>query len=138
MPEYYLRKELGQAPEALFSRVGFSGDHSRTIALVQAGSYQIGAVNYVVWDTELAEGKIDPKKVQVIWETPTYPDYQWTIRGDVNKTFGDGFQAKVTKALLDMKDPKLLEAFPRESFVPASNADYQPIEDIAKSIDLAE
>ncbi len=138
MPEYYLRKELGQAPEDLFSRVGFSGDHSRTIALVQAGSYQIGAVNYVVWDTELAEGKIDPKKVQVIWETPTYPDYQWTIRGDVNKTFGEGFQAKVKQALLDMKDPKLLEAFPRESFVPASNADYQPIEDIAKSIDLAE
>ncbi|MYM63334.1 putative selenate ABC transporter substrate-binding protein [Pseudomaricurvus sp. HS19] len=136
MPEFYLREQFGMAPEKLFSRVGFSGDHSRTIAQVQAGAYQVGAVNYAVWESELAAGKIDTDKVQVIWTTPTYPDYQWSIRGDVDKRFGAGFQDKVRAALLDMKDPELLASFPRQSFVPASNDDYDPIEETAKAIDL--
>ncbi len=136
MPEFYLREQFAMAPEKLFSRVGFSGDHSRTIAQVQAGAYQVGAVNYAVWESELAAGKIDTDKVQVIWTTPTYPDYQWSIRGDVDQRFGDGFQGKVRAALLAMKDPGLLASFPRQSFVPASNADYAPIEETAKAIDL--
>ncbi|MBA55921.1 MAG: putative selenate ABC transporter substrate-binding protein [Pseudomonadales bacterium] len=136
MPEFYLREHFKAAPEAVFSRVGFSGDHSRTIAQVQAGAYQVGAVNYSVWDSELAAGKIDLSKVQVIWTTPTYPDYQWTVRGDVDQHFGNGFKSKVREALLNMKDPDLLASFPRQSFVPASNADYAPIEATAKAIGL--
>jgi len=136
MPEYYIRKRFGKAPEKVFSRVGFSGDHSRTIALVQSGAYQIGAVNFKVWENELKAGNVDPKKVKVIWKTPPYPDYQWTIRGDVEKKFGKGFMAKVKQALLAIDDPKLLKAFPRSKFVPASNADYKPILDVGRSIGL--
>ena len=35
-----------------------------------------------------------------------------------------------------MKDPGLLASFPRKSFIPASNSDYQPIVDVAKKIKL--
>ena len=136
MPEFHIRKELGDAPEKVFSRVGFSGDHSRTIALVQSGAYEVGATNYAVWDNEVKAGTVDPSKVRIIWKTPTYPDYQWTIRGDVSKKFGDGFKEKVTQALLGMDDKDLLASFPRKSFVPASNDDYQPIVDTGKSIGL--
>lgn len=136
MPEFYLREQFGAAPEAIFERVGFSGDHSRTIAQVQSGAYQIGAVNYAVWEKELEEGKIDTDKVRVIWTTPTYPDYQWTIRGDVDARFGAGFKDRVRDALLGMDDPDLLASFPRERFVPAGNDDYAPIEATAKAIGL--
>ncbi|MFD2231657.1 putative selenate ABC transporter substrate-binding protein [Alkalimarinus sediminis] len=136
MPEFYLREHFKQSPNELFKSVGFSGDHSRTIALVQSGAYQLGAVNYKVWDKGLADGKIDTSKVSIIWETPNYPDYQWTIRGDVDAKWGQGFSQKVKQALLDIKDPEILNAFPREGFVPASNSDYQPILDTAKSIGI--
>jgi phosphonate transport system substrate-binding protein len=136
MPEYYIRNELGGSPDNVFSKVGFSGNHSKTIALVQSGAYQVGAVNFQVWIDELKDGKIDESKVSVIWKTPPYPDYQWSIRGDVDKTFGVGFTERVTKALLSMSDPDLLASFPRSSFIPASNADYQPILDVAKQIKL--
>lgn len=136
MPEYHVRKEFRKAPDEVFGRVGFSGDHSRTISLVQSGSYQVGAVNFQVWKKEVDAGVVDPQAVRVIWETPPYPDYQWTIRGDVNERFGDGFKAKVVEALLSMSDPSLLEAFPRSAFVPASNDDYKPIEETAKKIGL--
>lgn len=136
MPEFYLRERFGAAPDEVFARVGFSGDHSRTIAQVQAGAYEVGAVNYAVWEKELEEGKIDTSKVSVIWTTPTYPDYQWTVRGDVDTHFGPGFKTKLRSALLEMTAPDLLASFPRQGFVPASNDDYSPIEETAKAIGL--
>jgi len=48
---------------------------------------------------------------------------------------GDPLEA-VREALLAMDDPALLESFPRESFVPADNDDYQPIEATARAIGL--
>ncbi|WP_198650336.1 putative selenate ABC transporter substrate-binding protein [Oceanimonas marisflavi] len=136
MPEFFLRQHFEQAPEDLFSRVGFSGDHNRTISLVQSGAYEVGAVNYAVWDAELEKGNIDESKVSVIWTSPEYPDYQWSIRGDVNARFGDGFKEKVKQALLEMKDPELLAAFPRSGFVDATNDDYAPIRDTAVAIGI--
>jgi phosphonate transport system substrate-binding protein len=138
MPEFFVRKHLQKSPAKAFRRVGFSGDHSRTIALVQSGAYQVGAVNFQVWKKQLAAGKIDTTKVSVIWETPQYPDYNWTIRGDVERKFGAGFVAKVKTTLLNMKDPDILKTFPRLSFIPASNADYQPIVDVGREIGLIE
>ena len=41
MPEYYIRKAFGRTPQNIFKRVGFSGNHSRTVALVQSGAYQV-------------------------------------------------------------------------------------------------
>lgn len=136
MPQFFIEQNLKKAPEEVFKRVGFSGDHSRTIAQVQSGVYQVGAVNYKVWDSELKAGKIDTDKVKIIWKTPAYPDYQWTIRSDVESNYGEGFTQKVQAALLNMKDPDLLNSFPRSSFIEASNDDYQPIEDVAKQIGL--
>jgi phosphonate transport system substrate-binding protein len=136
MPEFFVREYFKSAPEEVFSRVGFSGDHSRTIAQVQSGAYQVGAVNYKVWESELAAGTIDLEKVDIIWKTPTYPDYQWTVRGDVDENFGENMVERIKTALLNMKDPDLLASFPRSSFIEASNTDYLPIEKTAKSIGL--
>ncbi len=136
MPQFFIERNLGKKAEEVFSRIGFSGDHSRTITQVQAGAYQVGAVNYKVWETALENGTVDLDKVNVIWQSPAYPDYQWTVREGVDKVFGDGFEAKVEAALISMKDPELLKSFPRQSFVPAENADYEPIENVAKAIGL--
>ncbi|MCP4337864.1 MAG: putative selenate ABC transporter substrate-binding protein [Desulfobulbaceae bacterium] len=136
MPEYYIREQLGKAPKEIFAKVGFSGDHSKTIALVQAGSYLVGAVNFKVWEKELAEGSIDTTKVSVVWQTPEYPDYNWTVRGDVDKVYGEGAVDKIQKALVSITDPELLGAFPRKSFIPADNSMYQPILDTGKAIGI--
>lgn len=136
MPEFHIRKAFGKTPQKVFSRVGFSGNHSRTVALVQSGAYEVGATNFKVWKKGLANGTIDPKKVRVIWKTPGYPDYNWSIRGDVDQAFGSGFAKKVQSALLSMNDPDLLKSFPRESFIPAQNSDYAPIENTAKEVGL--
>ncbi len=136
MPEFHVRQNFAMAPDEVFAKVGFSGNHAKTIALVQSGAYQVGAVNFKVWENGLKSGKIDPAKVSIIWKTPPYPDYQWTIRGDVDERWKPGLKQRVREVLLGMKDPDLLASFPRKSFIPAENADYQPILDVAKQIKL--
>jgi phosphonate transport system substrate-binding protein len=136
MPEYYIRKNLGKGPDEVFSRVGFSGDHSRTLQLVQSGAYQLGAMDYTVYEVEKKGGKVDGSKVVVIWETPAFPDYQFTIRGDVDNTFGAGFKEKVKQAILGLEDKEILGFFARSKFIPCSNGQYKPIEDVAAAAGL--
>lgn len=136
VPEFYLRERFGQAPDEVFERVGFSGNHSRTLRLVESGSYEVGAINHAVWQRELDAGNIDTDAVKVIWKTPTYPNYQWSIRGDADERFGEGFTDRVKAALLALDDPALLERFPRSAFVPAQNSDYESIKQTAQAVGL--
>jgi len=137
MPEFFIRKAFGgRSPEEIFSRVGFSGDHSRTIQLVQSGAYEVGVVDYSVWELDGKAGKIDTSQVAVIWESPSFQDYQWTVRGDVDRVYGAGFKEKLRAALLAVDDPQILGQFARSKFIPAKNSDYQAIEDVAKATNL--
>jgi len=137
MPEYFIRKHFaGKQPDEIFSRIGFSGDHSRTLQLVQSGAYQVGVMDYTVYETEKKAGRVDENRVSVIWESPTFPDYQFTIRGDVDKQFGPGFKEKVRQAIVSLDDPEILGYFARSKFIPASNAQYAPIEEVAAATKL--
>ena len=138
MPEYFIRRHFGKPPAEVFERVGFSGDHSKTLALVQSGAYQAGALNYKVWEKEMAAGIVDTSKVRVIWRTPTYPDYNWSIRGDVDSRYGEGFTDRVRQALLGMEDRALLDSFPRAAFIPADNTMYEPILETGRTIGILE
>ncbi|WOI58354.1 putative selenate ABC transporter substrate-binding protein [Palleronia sp. LCG004] len=138
MPEFWIREETGQSPRELFSRVGFSGDHSQTLRLVASGAWDVGALNYAVYDKAVEDGAPEIDTTTVIWRTPPYPDYNWTIRGDLDERFGEGFSERLTDAILELEDPEILAAFPRSGFVPASNADYAPIEETARALDLIE
>ncbi len=136
MPQFYIEQAFKDKPTHVFKRVGFSGNHSKTISLVESGAYEVGAVNFKVWDNAVKNNKVNLEKVTVIWKTPAYPDYQWTIRGDADSVWGEGFTDKVKATLLDLKDSELLAKFPRSGFIEAQNSDYQVILDTAKSIGL--
>ncbi len=131
-PEHFIRQAFGKSPDEIFPTVGFSGDHSRTAQLVQSGAFQVGAVDHLTFDREVAAGKVDPKQVVIIWETPPFPDYHWVVRGDVDAMFGAGFKEKLRAAILAIDDPKLLSVMDRKKFIPAKNSDYKVIEDVGR------
>ncbi|WP_294966031.1 putative selenate ABC transporter substrate-binding protein [Sulfurimonas sp.] len=136
MPEFFIREHLNKAPSKVFSKVGYSGNHTKTISLVQSGAYEVGAVNYKVWDAGIKAGTIDTSKVKIIWTTPTYPDYQFTVHGDLDDTYGKGFTAKLKATILNLKDKAILESFNRSGFIEAKNSDYAPILSVGKSTGL--
>ncbi len=136
MPEFYIRKQFGRSPDAVFSRVGFSGDHTRTLQLVQSGAFEVGAMDYTVFDLERRAGRVDDAQVGVIWETPPFPDYNWTLRGDAEARFGAGFKERLRAALVECRDPAILQPFGRTGFIPAANAQYDPVEQVALATEL--
>jgi ABC-type phosphate/phosphonate transport system substrate-binding protein len=73
MPEYFIRKETGKSPAEFFgAEMSFSGSHDKTAALVQAGTFEAGAVDYVAFDGFVKEKKVDPEIVTIVWVTPDY------------------------------------------------------------------
>ena len=103
---------------------------------MQSGAFEVGVLDFTVWELDRKAGKVDPAQVIVIWETPTYPDYQWTVRGDVDEVYGAGFKEKLRAALLAIDDPAILDQFARSKFIPAKNSDYVPIEEVGKVTNL--
>ena len=131
-PEHFIRQATGKTPEQVFSRVGFSGDHSKTIELVQSGAYQVGAVDRLVYENAVKNGKVDPKTLSVIWTTPPFPDYNWSVRGDLDTSFGAGFKDKLIAAILAVDDAKMLAIFDRTKFIPTKNENYKVIEEVGR------
>lgn len=137
MPAFFILENTGQGPLKFFSQsVGFSGAHDKTAQQVQNGTYQVGALNYSTYDRLVAEKKIDPEKCRIIWETPTYADYNFTAHGKLDEKFGAGFTDKLQKALLECKDPAVFKAFDRKEFIKVDNATFQGIENVVKTVKL--
>jgi phosphonate transport system substrate-binding protein len=134
MPEYFIRKESGQDPQSLFSDVGFSGNHSATLAAVNTGAFELGALNYRVYDEASPE---DRSNTQVIWKTPPYADYNLTARADLDRMFGKGFTSRLQQAFLEMPADLCERSFSRSRMITADNEDFAMIEQTAKDLGLA-
>ena len=137
MPEFFIRKHTGKEPMKLFTKpIGFSGSHDKTAALVESGQYQLGAINYKVYEQRVAAGLTDPELAKVVWRTPSFSDYNWTAHPDLEEKFGEGFTSKLQSVLIGVEDPNVLSALPRDRLIPASNAEYDGIRQIAKQLGM--
>ncbi|HEY9880075.1 MAG TPA: putative selenate ABC transporter substrate-binding protein [Leptolyngbyaceae cyanobacterium] len=138
MPQHFL-EQGGVTPADFKGEAGFSANHDATIKLVEAGSYEVGALNAKVWEQRVAEGKVDQSKVKVIWRTPTYYDYHWVISPEVEERYGEGFGQKVQTALTNLdpnvpEEKEILELFGGEKFIPTKNENYAQIEQVGRQI----
>jgi len=131
MPEHFIREHTSTSPERYFAAVSYSGSHDRTAELVGTGQFDVGAINYKVYERRVAEGQTDPQRVRVIWQTPTYPDYNFTAHPQLDATYGAGFTDRLQQVLIAMRDPDLLGAFPRKRLIAARNEDFAAIRDLA-------
>ena len=139
MPTWFITQETGQSPDAFFKKgVQFrkSGGHVATAEVVQAGTVQVGALSYKTYDKLVADGKIDPSVAKIIWETPSYADYNFTAHPSLNETFGEGFVEKLQTALIECKNEKALAAVNRKGIIKAKNSDFDGIVKVAKKLEF--
>lgn len=124
-------------PEKDFKRVAYSGAHDATIAAVAAGKVQGGALNISVWEKFVADKKVDLGKVRVIYTTPAYYDYNWSVHADMPQALRD----KLTQAFLALsrdtaEGKEILELQRATRFVPTKADNYKGIEAAARSAGL--
>lgn len=136
MPRYFLG-QAGVNPDRDFRNVAFSGAHDATVAFVQSGKVDAGVLNTSVWDKLVEQNKVDTSRVRVFATTPSYFDYNWTVRGDLDPAL----QAKLSQAFLKL-DPanpahKEIMALQRASrFIPTRAENYRGIEEAAQAAGL--
>lgn len=138
MPQYFLQ-QAGVKLTDFKGQAGFSGDHDKTIKLVEAGTYEVGVLNEKVWQKRVNTKEVDLNKVEVLWRTPAYYDYHWLLNPQVKQRYGEDFSKKVQNALfkLDPKVPEqkeILDLLQAEKFIPTKNENYAQIEKIGREI----
>lgn len=137
MPRYFLMEE-GVNPEVDFDgQPNYSGSHDKTYKLVEAGTFQAGALNEAVWESAVKDGNVDTNKVDVFYTTPDYYDYNWTVNL-VDEGFGEGTMDKVKSALLSMgtEQQEILDFFETDKFIETTNENYDAIEKVAKELEI--
>ena len=136
MPRSYLL-QASIDPDKDFKRVAYSGAHDATIAAVAAGKVDAGALNISVWEKFVADKKVDTNLVKVIFTTPQYFDYNWTVHADMPVAQRE----KLTKAFLDLnkntpEGKEILELQRATRFIPTNADNYKGIEQAARSAGL--
>lgn len=136
MPRSFLLA-TGLNPEKDFRRVAYSGAHDATIAAVASGKVQAGALNISVWEKFVADKKVDTTKVRVLFTTPPYVDYNWTVHADMPAALRE----KLTRAFLDLspatpEGKEILGLQRATRFVPTRAENYKGIEQAARSAEL--
>lgn len=137
MPRFFM-KQAGINPETdLQGEPNYSGSHDKTYKLVEAGAFEVGAVNVQYWEKAIAEGKVDLDKVEAFYTTEEYYDYNWTIN-DVDKKFGAGTKDKIRESILNMKrgDNEVMELLNVDKFIPTQKDNYKSIEEVARELEI--
>lgn len=136
MPRYFLQ-QAGIEPERDFKSVAFSGAHDATVAFVAAGRAEAGVLNASVMDKLVETKNPNAEKVRVLYVTPTYFDYNWTVRPGLDPAL----TKKLTEAFLklDPAKPEMKEIMDLQrasKFIPTQSSNYDGIEAAAKSAGL--
>ncbi len=136
MPRYFLM-QAGINPEKDFKTVAFSGAHDATVAFVAASRAEAGVLNASVWNKLVESKNPNAAKVRVLATTPTYFDYNWTVRAGLDPAL----QKKLTDAFLRLDPAKPADreimALQRASkFIPTQSSNYDGIEAAARSAGL--
>ena len=102
-----------------------------------AGKAEAGVLNTSVWDKLVEQKKVDPAKVRVFATTPTYYDYNWTVRGNLDPAL----VKKLTTAFLKLDpakpaDKQIMDLQRASKFIPTTKANYDSIEKAARTAGL--
>ncbi|CAM3634545.1 putative selenate ABC transporter substrate-binding protein [Polynucleobacter brandtiae] len=136
MPRYFLM-QAGVNPDKDFKNIAFSGAHDATVAFVASGKADVGALNISVWDKLLESKNPNALKVKVLSTTPTYFDYNWTVRGDLDPAL----VKKISNAFLKLEasNPsykELMDLQRATKYVTTKSSNYDDIEKAAQSAGL--
>ena len=136
MPRFFLMQAGIQADTDL-KNIAFSGAHDATVAFVASGKVEAGVLNASVLDKLIETNNANALKVRVLATTPTYFDYNWTVRGDLDPAL----VKKISNAFLklDSKNPvhkELMELQRASKYITTKVANYDGIEQAARSAGL--
>lgn len=134
MPRYFLDTQ-NITPEVFYKRVIYSGSHDQTALLIQEAKVDLGVANSLTVNKMFNEGRLDPEKIKVLWISPPYVDYVWTMQSSISEEI----RVSIMTAFLELsssnaEDQMVLESLDAHYYVPASANDFNNLRKIASHL----
>ncbi|MGB2890946.1 MAG: phosphate/phosphite/phosphonate ABC transporter substrate-binding protein [Candidatus Acidiferrales bacterium] len=131
---YYELKQAGINAETDL-RYRYTGSHPATAKAVESGAMDAGALDESVYNSMVAEGKLDKTKVRVFYTSKPFLDYVWAARKDVSKDD----QEKFARAFTDLQegmDDQVLGILRGKKFVRANDDEYELLRKVAEELKM--
>jgi phosphonate transport system substrate-binding protein len=113
----------------------YTGSHPATAKAVESGAVDAGALDETVYNSMIAEGKLDKTKVRVFYTTKPFVDYVWVARKDVSPEQKEKFIQAFTR-LKEGKDDAILQILRGKSFVRATDEEYGVLRLVAEELKM--
>ena len=131
---YMEMRQAGVDPDADL-KFRYTGSHPATAKAVESGAVDAGALDETVYNSMIADGKLDKTKVRVFYSSKPFVDYVWVARKDIGKAEQEKF-AKAFTDLREGKDDQVLQILRGKNFVRADDSEYAIIRLIAQQLNL--
>jgi len=131
---YLEMRQAGVDPETKM-KYRYTGSHPATAKAVESGAVDAGALDETVYESMVAEGKLDRAKVRVFYTSKPFVDYVCVARKDLDATL----QEKFAQAFTDLKegqDDAVLKILRGKSFVRANNEEYTVLRLVAQDLKM--
>lgn len=135
MPEYYMRRG-GVEPQTV-AQVIFTGGHDATALAVANRKVDAGAMDELIFNRMMKDGKITASQVRVFYTTPAFMDYVWAARKDLTPSLADRFTNAFLK--LDARQPQdkaILDFLSATKYVRATDSSYDRLRQAAREAGL--
>jgi phosphonate transport system substrate-binding protein len=113
----------------------YSGSHPATAKAVESGAVDAGALDESVYNSMIAEGKLDKAKVRVLYTSKPFVDYVWVARKDLPPAERERFIQAFT-SLKEGQDSQILQILRGKDFVRANNEEYSVLRLIAQQLKM--
>ena len=121
---------------AYFKETYFTGTHEDVIMDIVNGKADAGAAKNTVFERLVLEKPSILKELVILYRSPKVPSNGLSLK----KELPANLRSKVKKILLQMthtaRGKEVLANFKAQAFIETTQADYQPVFDYAKQIDL--
>jgi phosphonate transport system substrate-binding protein len=131
---YMEMRQAGIDPDSKM-KYRYTGSHPATAKAVESGAVDAGALDETVYDSMVAEGKLDPAKVRVFYTSKPFVDYVWVGRKDLDGAILEKFVQAFTE-LKEGQDDEVLKILRGKNFVRANNEEYTVLRLIAQDLKM--
>lgn len=129
MPRFFLGKQEVIDPDLFFSRVEYSDAHDKTVYKVINNKVDLAAVNSIIVDQMLLDGRLKKGQIRILYKTPTYVDYVWALNPDVAAETKFKIRNAFMKLSVDKpRHKKILKKIGALTFYPAGMHDFSRLQ----------
>jgi phosphonate transport system substrate-binding protein len=125
-------KKAGITPEKDFKQVTYSGGHDASIVAVGEGKVNAASVADIAYERACAKGLADCSKINVVWQSLPIQNPPVVYR----KTLPEDVKKKVREAFYSAKNLPFGQLGTVARFDPSTDQDYNPVRDIATTLNL--